>query len=267
MTTARTPLSPPAGTPTVTLVGAGPGDPDLLTLKAVKAIAAATLILVDDLVNEAVLRHAMPGTRILRVGKRGGCVSTSQAFIERLMIMAARAGEKVVRLKGGDPFVFGRGGEEVESLREAGVRVEVVNGITAGLAAATSLNVPLTHRDRAHGVVLVTGHAKTGGEGCDWAALGRAARAARLTLVVYMGVAGLESIATGLLGELPADTPVLVVQDASLPTQRQLRCTLSEVVASVREGGFGSPAVVIIGDVALGLESAQSNLEHARASS
>lgn len=267
MTTARTPVSPPIATPTVTLVGAGPGDPDLLTLKAVKAVAAATLILVDDLVNEAVLQHAMPGARILRVGKRGGCVSTSQAFIERLMIMAARAGEKVVRLKGGDPFVFGRGGEEVESLREAGVRVDVVNGITAGLAAATSLNVPLTHRDRAHGVVLVTGHAKTGGEGCDWAALGRAARAARLTLVVYMGVAGLESIAAGLLGELPADTPVLVVQNASLPTQRQLRCTLSEVAAGVREGGFGSPAVVIIGDVARGLESVQHNLEYARASS
>jgi len=118
-----------------TLVGAGPGDPELLTLKALKAIEAATLLLVDDLVSDAILAYAAPSARIVHVGKRGGCKSTPQAFIEKLMLQAARAGETVVRLKGGDPFIFGRGGEEVERLRAAGVPVTVVNGITAGLAA------------------------------------------------------------------------------------------------------------------------------------
>jgi uroporphyrin-III C-methyltransferase len=119
----------------VTLVGAGPGDPELITLKAVKAIASATVLLVDDLVNDAVLAHAAPGTRVVYVGKRGGCASTPQAFIEKLMVSEAQRGEQVVRLKGGDPFVFGRGGEEVEALQVAGIAVHVVNGITSGLAA------------------------------------------------------------------------------------------------------------------------------------
>ena len=240
----------PAHAPTVTLVGAGPGDPELLTLKAVRAIARATMLLVDDLVDDAVLQHARPDARIVRVGKRGGCRSTPQAFIERLMISAARAGETVVRLKGGDPFVFGRGGEEVEHLTAEGVHVEVDNGITAGLAAATSLNVPLTHRDHAHGVVLVTGHAGAGSDGTDWQALAAAARQARLTLVVYMGVAGIEAIAAGLLAGLDADTPALVVQHASLAHQRQASCTLGTLCATVRGQGFGSPAVLVVGDVA-----------------
>ncbi|HVE54909.1 MAG TPA: SAM-dependent methyltransferase, partial [Ramlibacter sp.] len=122
----------------VTLVGAGPGDPELLTLKALKAIQSASLLLVDDLVSREVVEHAPKTARVVYVGKRGGCKSTPQAFIEKLMLMAAREGENVVRLKGGDPFIFGRGGEEVEHLRAAGVPVEVVNGITAGLSAATS---------------------------------------------------------------------------------------------------------------------------------
>jgi len=126
-----------------TLVGAGPGDPELLTVKAVKAIQAATVLLVDDLVSDEILAYARPGARIVHVGKRGGCRSTPQAFIERLMITAVHEGETVVRLKGGDPFIFGRGGEEVEHLREAGIEARVVNGITAGLAAVTALGVPL----------------------------------------------------------------------------------------------------------------------------
>src|SRR4051812_12967505 len=146
----------------VTLVGAGPGDPDLLTLKALKAIQAATVLLVDDLVSPEVVAHAPKSARIVYVGKRGGCRSTPQAFIEKLMLMAAREGENVVRLKGGDPFIFGRGGEEVEHLRASGVQVEVVNGITSGLAAATGLGVPLTHRDHAQGVIFLTGHAQNG---------------------------------------------------------------------------------------------------------
>src|SRR5256885_383329 len=140
----------------VTLVGAGPGDPELLTLKALKAIQAATVLLVDDLVSDEVVAHAPRTARIVHVGKRGGCKSTPQAFIEKLMVMAAREGEQVVRLKGGDPFIFGRGGEKVEHLRAAGVEVEVINGITSGLAAVTSLGVPLTHPEPCHGLGFIT---------------------------------------------------------------------------------------------------------------
>ena len=128
-----------------TLVGAGPGDPELLTLKALKAIQAATVLFVDDLVNPEIVAFAKPGARIVYVGKRGGCKSTPQAFIEKLMVTAVRQGDNVVRLKGGDPFIFGRGGEEIEALHSAGIGVTVINGITSGLAALTSLNVPLTH--------------------------------------------------------------------------------------------------------------------------
>ena len=133
------------------------------------------------------------------MGKRGGCQSTPQAFIEKLILMAVREGENVVRLKGGDPFVFGRGGEEVEHLAQAGVHVEVVNGITAGLAAVTSLGVPLTHREHAHGVVFITGHPKPGSSGTDWRALAATAHSARLTLVIYMGVNGVGHIQQELL--------------------------------------------------------------------
>jgi uroporphyrin-III C-methyltransferase len=243
-------------TPTVTLVGAGPGDPELLTLKAVKAIQQATVLLVDDLVNEAVLEHAQPDARVVYVGKRGGCKSTPQAFIEKLMVQAAIDGENVVRLKGGDPFVFGRGGEEVEHLETAGVVVRVVNGITAGLAAVTSLNTPLTHRDHAHGVVFVTGHAKPGDHGTDWAALSHCARDAKLTLVVYMGVSGLAQIQAGLLVGLPTHTPAAVVQRASLPGQRHAVCTLAELADTVAREGLGSPSVVVVGDVLAGLLAA-----------
>jgi len=235
-----------------TLVGAGPGDPELLTLKAVKAIASATVILVDDLVNVAVLEHASPTARIVHVGKRGGCKSTPQAFIDQLMISAVQAGEQVVRLKGGDPFIFGRGGEEVEHLRQAGIDVEVVNGITAGLAGMSSLGAPLTHREHAHGVVFVTGHAQPGENGTDWPQLARTARQAKLTLVIYMGVSRLEPLCDGLLQGLPAHTPVAVVQQASLPAQRQALTTLGELVATVRREGLQSPSIIVVGDVVQG---------------
>ncbi|HEY8049450.1 MAG TPA: uroporphyrinogen-III C-methyltransferase, partial [Ramlibacter sp.] len=217
----------------VTLVGAGPGDPDLLTFKAAKAIQAATLLLVDDLVSAQVVALASPTARIVHVGKRGGCKSTPQAFIEKLMVMAAREGENVVRLKGGDPFIFGRGGEEVEHLRAAGIEVEVVNGITSGLAAVTALGVPLTHREHAHGVVFVTGHAHPGSEGADWRALAIAAREAKLTLVIYMGVSGAARIQQELLTGLPASTPVAIVHKATLPDQREAITTLGELQATI----------------------------------
>lgn len=165
--------------PHITLVGAGPGDPELLTLKAVKAIASATVLLVDDLVSDAITAHATPTARIVYVGKRGGCTSTPQAFIEKLMVQEALAGETVVRLKGGDPFIFGRGGEELAHLQAQGIAVTVINGITSGLAGVTSLGIPLTHREHAHGVVFITGHAKQdASDSVDWVALGQTAQQA-----------------------------------------------------------------------------------------
>lgn len=243
----------------VTLVGAGPGDPELLTLKAVKAIGQASVILVDDLANDAVLAHASKDARIVHVGKRGGCKSTPQAFIEKLMIMAAKEGESVVRLKGGDPFIFGRGGEEVEALQAAGIRVNVVNGITSGLAAITSLNVPLTHRDHAHGVVFITGHAKPGDSGPDWAVLSQAAHQAKLTLVIYMGMTHAAKIENGLLAALPADTPVAIIQHASLAQQRQAITTLAQLTDTIERESMASPSVIVVGDVLRGMTAWAQN--------
>ena len=243
----------------VTLVGAGPGDPELLTVKAVRAIRAATVLLVDDLVGAGVLRYARRSARIVHVGKRGGCRSTPQAFIERLMLAEARRGERVVRLKGGDPFVFGRGGEEAEHLRAEGVAVEVVNGITSGLAAASALGVPLTHRDHAHGVILVTGHARGDDAGLDWPTLAAAA-AQGLTLVIYMGVSTAPALQAGLLAALPGTTPAAIVQHASLAQQRHAVCTLAELVATVEREQLGSPAIIVVGDVVRGILHARAGL-------
>lgn len=245
----------------VTLVGAGPGDPELLTIKALRAIQAATVLLVDDLVNEAVVSFASPSARVVHVGKRGGCKSTPQSFIEKLMITAAQEGETVVRLKGGDPFIFGRGGEEVENLQAAGIRVSVINGITSGLAAVTALNVPLTHREYAHGVVFVTGHAKPGDAGTDWRALADTARQAKLTLVIYMGVSGAQRIQDELLYGLPADTPVAIIQNASLPTQRHAVCTLESLTATITDEQLASPSVIVVGDVVRGVAQGQIALQ------
>jgi len=240
----------------VTLVGAGPGDPELLTIKALKAIQSASVVLVDDLVNEAIVAFASPSARIVYVGKRGGCKSTPQSFIEKLMVTAALEGENVVRLKGGDPFVFGRGGEELEALHAAGVRVTVVNGITAGLAAVSSLGVPLTHRDYAHGVVFVTGHAKPGSMGTDWRALATTARQAKLTLVIYMGVSGAATIQRELMRGLHADTPVAIIQNATLPQQRHAVCTLAYLASTIETEQLASPSVIVVGDVIQGLLAA-----------
>jgi uroporphyrin-III C-methyltransferase len=235
------------------LVGAGPGDPELLTLKALKAIQAATVLFVDDLVNPEIVAFAQPGARIVYVGKRGGCKSTPQAFIEKLMVMAAKEGDNVVRLKGGDPFIFGRGGEEIEALHAAGIEVTVVNGITSGLAAMTSLNVPLTHREHAHGVVFVTGHAKPGDAGTDWALLATTAARAKLTLVIYMAITGSQQIQNELLLGLSASTPVAIIQNASLPNQRHRVATLGSLRATIEREGMQSPSVIVVGDVLQGL--------------
>ena len=249
----------------VTLVGAGPGDPELLTIKALKAIQAATVLFVDDLVSDDIVAFANPAARIVHVGKRGGCKSTPQAFIEKLMLMAAKEGENVVRLKGGDPFVFGRGGEEVEHLKAAGVQVNVVNGITAGLAAVTSLGVPLTHRQHAHGVVFVTGHAKPGAAGTDWQLLAATAHKAKLTLVIYMGVSGSKRIQNELLCGLPASTPVAVIQNATLATQRHITTTLGTLAEAISGAGLSSPSVIVVGDVIKGVALAATHPEVVRA--
>jgi uroporphyrin-III C-methyltransferase len=244
--------------PHVYLVGAGPGDPELLTLKAAKTIAKGTVLLVDDLVSDAVLAHAAPNARIVHVGKRGGCQSTPQAFIQKLMVQEAFAGECVVRLKGGDPFIFGRGGEEVEYLQAHGVAVTVVNGITAGLAGVSSLGVSLTHREHAHGVLFVTGHAKPG-DGVDWDTLSRTAAQAKLTLVIYMGIREAEQLQADLLQGLPADTPVAVIHNVSLPDQRHAFCTLETLHETVVREALTSPSVIVVGDVLEGLASVLSH--------
>jgi uroporphyrin-III C-methyltransferase len=247
----------PAGTGTCTLVGAGPGDPELLTIKAFNAIQAATLLLVDDLVSNAIVALASPDARIIRVGKRGGCKSTPQAFIDKLTIRAVRNGHTVVRLKGGDPFIFGRGGEELARLQAAGVRVDVINGITAGLAAASSLGVALTHRDYAQGVVFVTGHTRPGTLNFDWKALASTAHSARLTLVIYMGVSSAAQLQSELLHGLPGCTPVAVVQNASLPGQRHAIATLDALQTTIERERLSSPSVIIVGDVLRALAQLQ----------
>lgn len=235
--------------PHVTLIGAGPGDPELLTIKAVGAIRRATVLLVDDLVNPAILDHASPRARIIHVGKRGGCISTPQSFIEKLMILAVRDGEQVVRLKGGDPFIFGRGGEEMHHLAAAGIQVEVINGITAGLAASTSLGIALTHREHAHGVVFITGHNRPGDAPIDWARLAQTAHLCQLTLVIYMGMAQMSMIETGLAQGLPATTPAAVIQRASLPEQRHVICTLGDLCHTIETHQLASPSIIVVGPV------------------
>jgi uroporphyrin-III C-methyltransferase len=237
----------------VHLVGAGPGDPELLTLKAVRVLRAASVVLVDDLVGDGVLDLAFDGLatqpRLVHVGKRGGCASTSQEFIEKLMVREALAGEKVVRLKGGDPLVFGRAGEEIAALRAAGLEAVVVNGITAGLGAAASLGIGWTDRRvDAGGVLLVTGHTREESEGQDWEAIGRAA-AAGVTLVVYMGIAQIRTITERLLRVLPPELPAAVVQHVGSERERSARATLGSLMDIVASQGFGSPAILLIGRV------------------
>lgn len=231
----------------VCLVGAGPGDPELITLKAIRVLGAADIVLVDDLVNPAVLVHVRDGARVVNVGKRGGCASTPQTYIERLMIAEARAGRAVVRLKGGDPCMFGRGGEEMAALSAAGIAVEVVNGITSGMAAATSAGIALTHRDHAHGVVFVTGHAAASSNGPDWSALARS----NLTLVIYMGVSRCAELQRSLLeAGMAADMPVVIVQNASRGDELRIASQLHTLATDVRAHGIASPAIFIAGRAA-----------------
>ncbi|MBU9290541.1 uroporphyrinogen-III C-methyltransferase [Burkholderia multivorans] len=225
----------------VTLLGAGPGDLDLLTLKAVKALAAADVLLLDDLVDARIVELA-PHARVVRVGKRGGCRSTPQAFIERLMRRYALRGAQVVRVKGGDALLFGRAGEELATLRAAAIPVEIVNGISSGFAAAASLGVSLTHREHCQGVTFVTAHRQDHGEP-DWAQLA----ATGTTLAIYMGMSRIERIAAGLLAALPASTPAAAVQWAGTPAERRWIGTLGALADGVEAARLGSPAVILVG--------------------
>ena len=225
----------------VCLIGAGPGDPELMTLKAARALAAADVVLVDALVNRGCLAHVRSTAKIIEVGKRGGCASTPQAFIERLLILYSKENKNIVRLKCGDPFVFGRGGEEVDALRAQGIEVETIPGITAGTAVPASLGIPVTHRQHARGVTFVTGHAKDGNEP-DWQALVRT----RTTLVIYMGLKRLARILDALrrAGMDPA-TPACLIENGTRADQKQRVATLGTLSGE----GFAGPALIVVGDV------------------
>ena len=229
----------------VWLIGAGPGDPELLTLKAVRALGAADVVLLDALVDRTVLAHVKPGARIIEAGKRGGCKSTPQAFIERLMVRYARAGCIVARVKGGDPFVFGRGGEEMLALRAAGIEHEVVSGVTAGIGVPAALGIPVTHRALSHGVTLVTGHTREG-SGPNW----RALAASRTTLVIYMGLSRLDAITVALCAAgMAGTTPAAAIQSGTLATQRHVVATLCTLAKAVAGTGLSSPAILVVGEV------------------
>jgi len=229
----------------VFLIGAGPGDPELMTLKAARALRTADVVLVDELVSRGCLAHARSGARIIEVGKRGGCKSTPQVFIERLLIRYSKAGQTVARLKGGDPFVFGRGGEELQALLEAGIEVEVIPGITAGIGVPAALGIPVTHRGIARGVTFVTGHAKDGQEP-NWEALARSGT----TLVVYMGLRRLEKIVSQLRkAGLSEATPACAIENGTLRTQREIVSTLAGLPAAAAQARLASPALIVVGEV------------------
>jgi uroporphyrin-III C-methyltransferase len=225
----------------VALVGAGPGSADLLTLRAARLLEEAEVVVHDRLVDPSVLALASPDAELIDVGKRPGGAH-NQGLINELLVLLGRRHERVVRLKGGDPYVFGRGGEEVEALREAGIEIEIVPGISSALSAPGAAGIPVTHRGASHGVTVVTGHAREG-EGVDFTRLANPS----LTLVVLMGVGNRAAIAAELqAGGLAADTPVAVVESAWTQSQRCLRGRLDQL----GELEVANPAVLIVGAVA-----------------
>jgi uroporphyrin-III C-methyltransferase / precorrin-2 dehydrogenase / sirohydrochlorin ferrochelatase len=242
--------SQPARRGLIQLVGAGPGDPELMTIKAFKAMQRADVVLHDRLVGKGVLALARKGAQRIYVGKIGRGESTPQRAIEALMVAEALKGKRVVRLKGGDPFIFGRGGEELEAARAAGIPVEVVPGVSAALGAAAALQIPLTHRDHAQTLIFATGHCKeAGGQGAapnlDWRMLSDP----NATLAIYMGIATAGIIAERLqaAGRDPA-TPVAIVENATLPNQRVVRTRLERMANDLAKSGIAGPALLLIGE-------------------
>ncbi len=233
----------------VTLVGAGPGDPELLTLKAARALREARLVLYDHLVGKEVLELCPKDADRIYVGKESGCHTLTQDGIIDLMIRLACSGRPVLRLKGGDPYIFGRGGEEVQALAAHGIPYDVIPGISAAQGAAACAGVPLTHRDHADTLVFVTGHgraSKTGDAALDWPTLARP----RQTLVIYMGVASLPVICARLIEHgAPPTTPAAVIERATLPNQRDVVGTLSSLPTLALVHDVKPPALIVIGSV------------------
>jgi len=237
---------PPLGL--VHLVGAGPGDPGLLTLHAARALAEADIVLHDRLVSDDILALARPGAELVEVGKHvGGDHHATQARIHELLIAHARAGKRVVRLKGGDSFVFGRGGEELEVLRAHGIPYEVVPGITAAVACAAYAGIPLTHRGHAQSLRLLTAHAQDGDADHDWVALAQPHQ----TLAFYMGVSGLARLRDNLVAHgRAASTPFALVENGSRPEQRVIAGTLGELPELAQRHAVQAPALLVVGEVA-----------------
>ena len=233
----------------VMLVGAGPGDPELLTLKAARALEQAQVVLYDHLVSKEVLKLVPPGADLIYVGKESARHTLPQEAIVELMLRLARSGRPVVRLKGGDPYTFGRGGEEAQALAQAGVPFEVIPGISAAQGAAAYAGIPLTHRDHASSVQYVTGHLREGRDGSlnlDWPALARP----RQTLVVYMGLASLPILSAQLIHHgVDPEMPAALVEAATLPAQRTLVGTLQSLPSLAQQHGARSPALIIVGTV------------------
>lgn len=233
----------------VWLCGAGPGDPGLLTLHAVNALAQADVIVHDSLVDGRVLAMARTGAELVHAGKRGGRPSANQRDISLKLVELARAGKRVLRLKGGDPYVFGRGGEEAQTLVQHGVPLRIIPGISAGIGGLAYAGVPVTHRDVNQAVTFVTGHDRTGGKtGVDWQAIGRGSQ----VIVIYMGMKHLAGIAADLIeaGRSP-DEPVAIVSQATLEAQRVLETRLSTCAADAEEAGMEAPAVICVGRAVL----------------
>jgi uroporphyrinogen III methyltransferase/synthase len=234
---------------TVFLVGAGPGEVELLTLKAKRLLGEADAVVYDYLVSAEVLALAHPDAEKIFVGKKGGGFCRPQNEIDETLVHLARAGKNVVRLKGGDPFIFGRGGEEAEALANSGIPFEIVPGVTSALAAAAYAGVPLTHRAHSSAVVFLTGHEDPAKPDSaihweNYAKLGA-------TLCIYMGMKNLETITRRLqAGGLAPETPVAVIQSATTGEHRQLLSNLADVALKSERSGFGAPAMVVIGEVA-----------------
>jgi len=236
----------PAPVGEVYLIGAGPGDPDLLTLRAAQLLQQADVVLYDRLVSDAVLARARRDAHRVFVGKEAGDPQAAQARINELLIQYARAGLRVARLKGGDPFIFGRGGEEIEALAANGIAYVIVPGITAALGAAAAAGIPLTHRKHAHSVTFATGHALDD-EALDWDSLARPNH----TVVFYMGVRHLSRIIARLRSAgARADHPAAIIERATLPEQRVLTGTLATLEALAADAGIAAPALLIVGEVA-----------------
>ncbi len=233
----------------VWLAGAGPGDPGLLTLNAVNALGQADVVVYDALVSRDVLSLARPGAALEFAGKRGGRPSPKQRDISLRLVALARAGERVLRLKGGDPFVFGRGGEEALALVEAGIPFRILPGVTAGIGGLAYAGIPATHRDTNHTVTFITGHNASGlvpDDGLDWQAIARGSP----VLVLYMAIKHLAPITDRLLAAgRRAEEPLAVVSRASLPDQRVLETTLGSAAVDLAEAGIEPPAVVVLGEV------------------